>query len=337
MKINEYLKDRTLFLMVNIILFFVIASILIISKISTVIVFLIFVIWFVPILTYILLEFTKIKKYYDELENVCEGLDKKYLLSEVIKEPNFIEGKLMYDILQDTNRNMREHVNYHKNIQKEYREYIETWVHEIKTPIASTMLFIENNEDNIPIAMKYEIKKIEDYVEQVLYYSRSNDVSKDYIIKGFNLEEVTRRAIRKNSSDFINKRISLEVNDLSKNIYSDPKWVEFIISQLIGNAIKYSKKETPKVRITSIENNHNIILTIEDNGVGINERDINRVFDKGFTGENGRIFGKSTGIGLYLCKSLCNKLGLEINLYSKKNIGTKVELIFPIGNHILVK
>ncbi|CEI72233.1 sensor histidine kinase [Romboutsia hominis] len=331
MSVYEYLKQRTLFFIVNIVLFLITASIMLFVKVNISIITMVFLIWFTPISIYILMEMIKHKKYYDELVSISENLDKKYLISEVISEPEFIEGKLVYNILKSSNRNMQEHVKYFKNMQSEYQEYIETWVHEIKTPIASLMLIMENHEDNIPNSMKYEVKKIENYIDQVLYYSRSNDVSKDYIIKKFNLERIIRCAIRKNASDFINKRIGIDIKEINFNVYSDEKWVEFILNQIINNAIKYSKESEGKVSINAVKNKNNIILSIKDNGVGINEKDIERVFEKGFTGENGRIFGKSTGIGLYLCKKLCDKLGLGINIVSKQQEGTEIRIIFPVG------
>lgn len=331
MSVYEYLKQRTLFFIVNIVLFLITASIMLFVKVNISIITMVFLIWFTPISIYILMEMIKHKKYYDELVSISENLDKKYLISEVISEPEFIEGKVVYNILKSSNRNMQEHVKYFKNMQSEYQEYIETWVHEIKTPIASLMLIMENHEDNIPNSMKYEVKKIENYIDQVLYYSRSNDVSKDYIIKNFNLERIIRCVIRKNASDFINKRIGIDIKEINFNVYSDEKWVEFILNQIINNAIKYSKESEGKVSINAVKNKNNIILSIRDNGVGINEKDIDRVFEKGFTGENGRIFGKSTGIGLYLCKKLCDKLGLGINIVSKQQEGTEIRIIFPVG------
>ena len=331
MKLIEYLNDKLFFIIVNIILFLMISSIMILSKVPLIIIFLVFVIWFLPVISYMLIEYVKYKRYYNELIEITNNLDKKYLISEVIKEPEFIEGKIVYSILKDSNRNMQEHVKLYKNMQSEYREYIETWVHEVKTPIASMMLIAENYEDEIPISMKYEIKKIEDYIDQVLYYSRSNEVSSDYIIKSFNLEKSIRNVIKKNASNFINKKISIDIENVNEEVYSDPKWVEFILNQIIGNSIKYSKSSKGKISIYSIKKQNNITLYIKDNGEGISEKDISRVFEKGFTGENGRKFGKSTGIGLYLCKKLCEKLGLAIGLTSKKNEGTEISIVFPIS------
>ncbi|MDK2564341.1 sensor histidine kinase [Romboutsia sedimentorum] len=330
MRLIDYLKDRHLFIGINIILFLLIAILMGIVRIGFGIILLVFVIWFSPIVVYITIEYIKFKNYLNELINLNEQLDRKYLISEVIIEPNFIEGKIINNILKDTNRDMQEHVKYYKNMQKEYQEYVETWVHEIKTPIASTMLIIENNEDIIPNNMKYELRKVEDYVEQALYYSRSNEVSQDYIVKRFNLEQTVRKVIKRNASDFINKKIAIDIENIKGEIYSDPKWVEFIINQIIGNSIKYLTTQNPKVTIYTTENENNTILIIKDNGVGINEKDLKKVFEKGFTGANGRIYAKSTGIGLYLCQKLCKKLGLRIKLTSKENEGTEVKIIFPL-------
>lgn len=332
MKLLDYIKDKIIFLTVNAILFLIVLIGLFLAKVSLQLIFLIMVIWFGPLVSFILIDFTKQKHYFNELIYISKNLDKKYLLSEVINDPVYTHEMIIYDLLKDTNRSMREHINYFKNIQDEYKEYIETWVHEIKTPIASTMLFIENNNDVIPPHIKSEIQKIEDYVEQVLYYSRSNDVSKDYIIKNFNLEQTIRKVIRKNARDFISKKISINIENINNTVYSDPKWIEFIINQIIINAIKYSKNKDGIINIDSILNKNNVVLTISDNGVGICDKDVNRVFEKGFTGENGRKYSKSTGMGLYLCKKLCIKLGLNISLDSTLGKGTTIHLIFPISD-----
>lgn len=277
------------------------------------------------------LEFIKYRRYLNNLINTVENLDRKYLLPEVIEEPRFQEARIINDVLKQCNKSMHEKVKHYKDEQIEYREYIETWVHEIKTPIASAKLILENDNSNLSERINYEMKRVEGFIEQVLYYARSSDVSKDYIIKEFSLRSVVMKSVKSNSRDFINKNIKLDIRGIEGNIFSDEKWVEFIINQIIINAVKFSIPNEGKVSIYSKVNENNIILTIEDNGVGINEKDIDRVFEKGFTGENGRKFGKSTGIGLYLCKKLCDKLGIGISLNSKENIGTKVNIVFPQG------
>ncbi|WP_341321529.1 sensor histidine kinase [Solibacillus sp. FSL H8-0523] len=332
MTIKEYLKDRTLFLLTNFILFIITCGIMLITNMTGNIILLIFCIWFFPVLTYIMLEFFKQKIFYNELISIMDSLDQKYLLSEIMKEPENIAGKLLYDILQQTNKDMHEHVKSYRDRENEYREYIETWVHEIKTPIASTRLIIENNPNAITRNIQDEMTKIEAYIEQVLYYSRSNHVSKDYLIKEVSLADLVRRVIKRNSRDFISKGITVDMEAVKGIAYSDAKWLEFIVNQLIGNVIKYTRERDGKVTIHTIRNENNIVLTIEDNGIGIIDKDINRVFEKGFTGENGRKFGGSTGIGLYLCKKLAEQLGLGLTLTSKVGEGTKVRIIFPLGS-----
>ena len=331
MSIIEFIKERMIFLIINLIMFLLVAILMKIVKVSINIILILFLIWFGPILIYMFLEFIKYRRYLNNLINTVENLDRKYLLPEVIEEPRFQEARIINDVLKQCNKSMHEKVKHYKDEQIEYREYIETWVHEIKTPIASAKLILENDNSNLSERINYEMKRVEGFIEQVLYYARSSDVSKDYIIKEFSLRSVVMKSVKSNSRDFINKNIKLDIRGIEGNIFSDEKWVEFIINQIIINAVKFSIPNEGKVSIYSKVNENNIILTIEDNGVGINEKDIDRVFEKGFTGENGRKFGKSTGIGLYLCKKLCDKLGIGISLNSKENIVTKVNIVFPQG------
>ena len=331
MNIKDYLKDRTLFLLINFMLFTIIWGIMLLIEISANIIILIFFIWFLPIFSFIIAEYIKQKNFYVEVTNIMDDLDKKYLLAEIIKEPEFIEGKLLYNLLKVGNKDMHEHVKKYKDMESEYREYIETWVHEIKTPIASARLIIENNQNEVTRNINYEIRKVEEYIEQVLYYSRSNNVSKDYIIKEVSLTTLVRNVVKRNSRYFISKKISIHMEAVEGTVYGDAKWLEFILNQVIGNSIKYIREKEGKVRVYTVRNENNIVLTVEDNGIGIIDKDINRVFEKGFTGENGRKYGKSTGIGLYLCKKLSDQLGLGLSLTSKIGEGTKVNIIFPLG------
>lgn len=331
MRVIDYLKERSFYLGINLLLFIILVLIMKLLNFGTAIIFLVFCIWFFPLIIYIILELIKSKAYYDDLTSVIENLDKKYLLPEVIKKPKNIEQKVIYNVLKEANKDMHERVNKYKDMQVEYREYIETWVHEIKTPIASTRLMIANNQNKVTENIEYEMKKIESFIDQVLYYARSSEVSKDYLVKEFKLKFVIENSIRRNSKDFINKRIALNIENVDINVFSDAKWVEFILNQIIGNALKYSKPQDGKVNIYATKNKNSITLTIEDNGVGIPTQDIGRIFEKGFTGENGRKFGKSTGIGLYICRKLCTKLGLGLEITSEQLQGTKVSIIFPLG------
>ena len=218
-----------------------------------------------------------------------------------------------------------------KYLQDDYKEYIELWIHEIKIPISASKMIIENNKTSVTKSIDEELDKIENYTEQALYYARSNTAEKDYLIKKYNLKEIINQAILKNTNSFVNSKISLEMNDLDKEVYTDSKWSVFIVNQIIQNSIKYSSR---KITIFKKELKENVVLYIKDDGLGISKGDLDRVFEKGFTGENGRIIGKkSTGIGLYLCKKLCDKLRIGLQISSKKGEGTEVRIIFPKGSY----
>ena len=335
MKFRDFIKEKMILIVGTILALSSVEILLLVYNISTLIrLYCAFIIVFVVALA-ILIEYKKKKDYYNELIKNMEDLKEKYLISEIVKTPNFVEGRILKEILQDTGKSMLENVNYYKNIQEDYKEYIELWIHEVKIPIAASKLIIENNKNPITKSIDEELDKVENYTEQALFYARSNAVEKDYIINKTSLKEVVNGAILKNKTTLINEKVSIELANLKdEEIYTDSKWAIFIINQIIQNAIKYSKKDNKKIEISSQEKNDKVILYIKDNGLGIKKSEINRIFDKGFTGENGRIIGqKSTGIGLYLCKKLCDRLGLGIELNSKKAIGTEVRIIFPKNSY----
>ena len=335
MKFRDFIKEKII-LIIGIILALVSVEILLLAyNISILIrIYCAFIVVFVMVLA-ILIEYKKKKEFYNELIKNMEDLKEKYLISEIIRMPNFIEGKILKEVLQDTGKSMLENVNYYKNIQEDYKEYIELWIHEVKIPIAASKLIIENNKDDITRSIEEELDKVENYTEQALFYARSNAVEKDYIINKTKLKDIVNGAILKNKTILLNERVSLELSNLKdEDVYTDSKWALFIVNQIIQNAIKYSKKEDKKIDIFSKEKNDKVILYIKDNGIGIKKGEITRVFERGFTGENGRIIGqKSTGIGLYLCKKLCDKLGLGIELNSEKDEGTEVRIIFPKNSY----
>ena len=280
------------------------------------------------------IEYCHKKHFYCHIQQHLQELDNKYLLSEVMESPDFIEGELLKDILQETGKSMLENVNTYKHLQEDYKEYIELWIHEIKTPIAASKMIIENNKSEVTRSIEEELSKIENYTEQALFYARSNSVEKDYIITKSNLKEIVNNAVLKNKNSLLSNKVSLEIHNIEETVYTDSKWTVFMISQILQNSIQYTKGENSTIEIYAKPKSEKIVLYIKDNGIGIQKGEITRVFEKGFTGSNGRIIGKkSTGIGLYLCKKLCDKLGLKIELDSEKDIGTEVRMIFPKNSY----
>ena len=338
MKLGEFIKERLLYLVLLII---IMGTILIFLMPYNVEPLIIAYIVLLPTIIYIICcisEYIKKKSYYDYLENNMNKLEEKYLISEILPEANFVEGRLLKETLKQTGKSMIENVNKYKFAVEDYKDYIEMWIHEIKIPIATSKLIIENNKSDITKSIDEEINKMENYIEQVLFYARSNTVEKDYIINKSSLKEIVNSAVIRNKEWIVNNNIKLNLHDLEKKVYTDSKWCIFIINQIIQNSIKYSKKDNKEIEIYAEENKNNVSLIIKDNGIGINEKDISRVFEKGFTGENGRLIGKkSTGIGLYLCKKLCDKLDLGIQIASNLQEGTTVTLTFPVNSLVEMK
>jgi len=276
----------------------------------------------------LLYEFVKKKEFYDNVVWNLQRLDKKYLLFEMLDKPSFLEGEILYETLRQTSKSMNDEIAAFRQSSEDYREFIETWVHEIKTPIAAARLIALNHPGEAVSAMDTELSKIDGFVEQALFYSRSNTLEKDYIIKEINLSDLVKKSVKKYSKSLIESKFSIEFDNLETTVYSDGKWLDFILGQLISNAVKY-RGQKPKLRFYADCMENRIVLTVFDNGIGIDEKDLKRVFDKGFTGENGRKYTKSTGLGLYLCQKLCSKMGLGIAVSSEIGQWTKVQIIFP--------
>ena len=334
MKFRDFIKDKILLIVTVILALISIEILLLAYNIGIIAQIYIAIIIILVVSISIFVEYKNKQHFYNQLKTNMDELNEKYLISEIIKTPNFIEGKILKETIQDTGKSMLENVNHYKNIQEEYKEYIELWIHEVKIPIAASKMIIENNKNSVTKSIDEELDKVENYIEQALFYARSNAVEKDYIINKTNLKEIVNSSILKNKSTLLNEKVAIELKDIEQEVYTDSKWATFIINQIIQNAIKYSKKDNKKIEIYSKTKNDKVILYIKDNGIGIKKGEITRVFERGFTGDNGRIIGqKSTGIGLYLCKKLCDKLGLGIELNSEKNIGTEVRIIFPKNSY----
>ncbi|MDR2771518.1 MAG: sensor histidine kinase [Clostridiales Family XIII bacterium] len=267
-------------------------------------------------------------RYYRELREAMEQLDRKFLLSEIIEAPDFYEGEILYAALKTVGKSANDEIAKHRQIVTEYREYIELWVHEIKTPIAVAKLICENTQN---ADIDAELDKIERFVEQALFYARSGNVENDCMIRRAELSELLRNTLKNGAKYLIEHKIRIRTKNLSHTVFTDPKWLSFILWQLIDNAVKYGSRS---IEFSGVQNAHSVSLFIRDDGVGISEKDLGRVFDKGFTGENGRRFGRSTGLGLYLCNKMCTKLNLSLSLESEPGKGTTARIVFPVSETV---
>lgn len=279
------------------------------------------------------MEYYSKKAFYDDVMGTLEQLEDKYMIVEMLPQAQFAEEELLELVLQDSNKAMLEKVNSYKHILLEYKDYIELWIHEIKLPIATARMMIENNPNEVTKSIEEEIGEIEGYTEQALFYARSSHVNKDYCVTECNVKDIVNEVIKANKKSLINQKIRIVIEDMEQTVYTDSKWCHFILNQIIQNSIKYRKETGAEIYFAAKEQKDRVVLSIRDNGIGIKESETSRVFDKGFTGSNGRIGKKSTGIGLYLCKKLCDKLGIGIELYSRENDGTEVRIVFPKNSY----
>ena len=259
---------------------------------------------------------------------------------ESYKKLNFLEQNILND-LEALPKSLDIRIDYyHKIIEKLYEElekltqenrqkntdmvdYYSMWVHQIKTPIAAMNFLLDNEEIDRKI-LQQELFKIERYVEMVLTYIRLDSISSDYVITKINLDEVVKDSVKKYATIFINKKIKLNYVSHETMVISDKKWLIFAFEQILGNSVKYSSTGG-EITIETFENK----LVIEDKGIGIKEEDLPRIFEKGFTGFNGRYEKKSSGLGLYLCKKTLDKLGHHIEISSRVGEGTRIEITFP--------
>ena len=332
MKITDFLRDKIPSLLLNItcaLFLFIYLSAVGVGRSE---ILLVLIAWVFILLGFISIQFLVVNKRIKNITATMDSLDKKYLFAEIIGNNGNTEQQAYFFILKNAMRSMIEEVSRDKKEKEDYREYIEQWAHEIKVPLTSIILNCENNIDDNSRKNLLQTKHIEDCLEQVLYYARLGNVENDYMIKEVCLDEFVGDALLRNKQSLIQNNITVDTNNLDYSVYTDSKWLIFIITQIINNSVRY-KNDNPVLEISGSEKDGMIQLEIKDNGMGIRESEIGRVFQKGFTGSNGRIRKGSTGMGLYICKGLCEKLGIEIEIDSELDKYTSVKITFPKLGH----
>ena len=296
MRFSEYIKDKILICLLHLLCMILLMGFFYITGYNRNAAALILIFWWIILGIWIVTGYYRRKKYFDRAEHILENVDQRYLLGD----------------------------------------YIESWVHEIKAPITSIQLACENHKDEVTRQIGLENQRIENDVDMVLYYARMEKVYKDYMIEETDLGKAASEILMKNKYYLISNGVRGEV-ECPDFVYTDKKWIIFILNQLMLNSVKY-KSENPKVHpyihIYTERYGHGVRLIVEDNGTGIREEEMSRIFEKGFTGSNGRNGKKSTGMGLYLCRRLCEKLGIAIEAESVRGEGTKMILTFPVSSYL---
>ncbi|MED3552507.1 sensor histidine kinase [Cytobacillus praedii] len=275
---------------------------------------------------YLIYRYIRNKGFYQRLEKPLTSIE------DLSNEPQGA-GSPLAEGLQQLLKNQYSH--YKKDLHKykykleDHIQFINQWVHQMKTPISVIHLMIQEEDEPKFKAIGDEIDRLKKGLELVLYSARLETFERDFYVETLRLESIVRSVTSSQKRLFIRKRIfpSIQI-DTHSIIVSDEKWLSFVLTQLITNAIRYTVEENRKVFFRGYKQGKNSILEIQDEGVGIPCSDIPRVFDPYFTGGNGRNFQESTGMGLYLAKQICEKLGHQIEIESKVNHGTTVRIIF---------
>lgn len=333
MRMVEYVKDKILLLVLHMLCMLLLAGFLHGTGYSKEYICLILLGWLGILGCWFVYGYFNRKCYFQKMKEILDQVNQRYLLGELMPESYRLEDRLYRDMIRRSNKSVIDRIRIVEDQQKDYREYIESWVHEIKAPITSIALMCENHKDNLTRQIHLENQKIENYVDMALYYARSESVYKDYVIQETDFQEIVVVVLNRNKQYLIQNRVKAEV-DCKDVAYTDKKWIAFILNQLILNSAKYRKEEGGYIQIRTERYPGGIRLFVIDDGIGIREEDMPRIFEKGFTGSNGRMQERSTGMGLYLCKKLCQNLGIGIYAESEEGKGTKMTLEFPVSSYL---
>ena len=263
-------------------------------------------------------DFLRVKREHEALSSIRSMTD---VIAGSLPKSDGIKDEDYQQILRLLSE---EQNNYRTQTNRKYADMIDyytVWAHQIKTPIASMRLHLQNEDSALSRTLASDLRRIEQYVEMVLTFLRLNSESTDYVIREYDLDKIIKGAVRKFSADFIGRKLSLVYNPVNTTVITDEKWLSFVIEQVLSNALKY----TPAGSITiTLENEKT--LRIRDTGIGIAPEDLPRIFENGYTGYNGRADKKASGIGLYLCKRICNNLGHCITARSIVDVGTIIDI-----------
>lgn len=329
MEFKRYLRDHVPALLLSVVALVIMLLFLWAFHVSRTLWFLIAVTFVLFQLLIFLWDYFRKRKYYDQLKEMLNDLDQKNLIAEIVSQPNFYEGKMTQEAIYQMGKSMTEQITAKEQSVRDFKEYVEMWVHEAKLPVASLLLNAYNNQTEESRKIRQQLLWLDSYTDQILYFTRSEVAEKDFLIKSCSLNKLFGSAAARLREELQDNGFDLQASGLNLSVMTDFKWMEFILIQLISNSIKYRKEHGPHSLIVYAEDEEKkTCLVLRDNGIGIPAGDLPRIFEKSFTGENGRRHKKSTGMGLYIAKKLCDKLGHGIRAESVPGEYTEFEISF---------
>lgn len=334
MKFKDYFLNKITEILGTFFVLFLMLEFLYIIGNTFSVVFMIGVVIAILIMTKYLIDWYRKKKYFEIITERVKDLKEPWLIAELLPVSYTIEDEIYQELLRKVGSSAIEEIHKIEDEQKEYEDYIEQWIHEVKTPITSIHLMLENRISENPGLkrdLNVELSRLENDVELALYYARSEQIYRDYLIQKLNVRKVLLKVVNKNRTVIMNSSVAIDLDcDEALYAYGDEKWLVFMLTQVLLNAIKYKAEADAKVVMRAKRDNKRIVLNIIDNGKGIKKEELPRIFDKGFTGSNGRDNEKSTGMGLYLVHKLCEKL--EIDIKADSVYGEFTEISFSLKN-----
>ena len=276
-------------------------------------------------LLFLLCGYLRYKKTRQKLEHLLQG-EGPYEDSLPVAQDG-IESGYQELIRKEEQQQRKEHARWEKSGQ-DMEDYYATWVHQIKAPIAVMNVLLQQEDTETNQNLKAELFRVEQYVEMVLVFLRLDSSTTDYVIRAHSLDDIVRPAVRKFAGEFIRRRLRLDYQPLDRTVVTDAKWLGFVVEQVLSNALKYTASGSVTIAMDGDD------LCIRDTGMGIAPEDLPRIFDRGFTGLNGRRDTRASGIGLYLCRRICRNLRHEIRIESVPGVGTTVYLTLGRGDFL---
>lgn len=346
MKFIDFLKDRiayiicyfisislailVMYLTISIkVLYFPMQNVLY-AYIVSVVIFLIFLIY----------EYSKVKVFYKQLN---EAFNSKNIIESIINinETKTIEQKHIANMLKKLHKAYVNKIYKYEEIQKEYSNFINQWVHQMKTPVSVINLILQEENASefkeVFDSIGEENEKISQGLNIMLYNARMNEFNHDFNVEYIDIVLILRKVVNDNKKLLIRNSIFPKIARQTAMVQTDKKWIYFVINQIVINAIKYTSvaiRDKKVINFNIEENDKQIVLSIEDNGIGIPNEDLGRVFNAFFTGKNGRKTSESTGMGMYLAKRICGELGHKLYVESEEGKGTKFFIVFYKGKNI---
>ncbi len=330
--IGAYLLDRIAFVAMTALLIAIISIVLAVLDTSMPGIVFIDVMMAIGAMSFLAFEYAKRVRFYRQLGEATEAMEQAHHLTYMVEKPDFLEGRIAYEALSAAVECADEEITSLKEANRANSEYINSWVHEVKTPIAAARLIAGKIGGAESKALERELERTERLTEQALYAARAESLEHDYLIREVSLAEVAQEACKSNMHYLMSFNVSIGIQiPPGLTVFADKTWLGFIITQIVTNSAKYGAKTIEFCAKTPDEESSEsqTILEVRDDGCGIPASDVPRVFDRGFTGEVGRAHGSATGMGLYLAARMCAEMGLGIMLASEEGTGTRIVITFP--------